>query len=421
MKHYIKLAALLFILLTPACSGKKESEKKLHQMREEILSNLITNILPFWELYSPDPSGGFYGTILNDGTPVPDAEKGLVLNARILWTFSSAYRLFEVESYKQLADRAQGYLIDYFIDPEYGGAYWSVNAAGEPAETDKQTYGIAFAIYGLSEHYRATANKESLEQAITLYNTLQDKAYDPVNGGYIESFTRDWQLPGKFGYDGKGIAAKTMNTHLHVLEAFTNLYRVWPDEQAGKQLKDLVTIFYDKIINPETYHERLFLTMDWENLEEIDSYGHDIELSWLLYEAVEVLGDEALIERTKDMSVRLAETQMREGWNPEGYMYYEKAGGHVSQNIDWWPQAESVVGFVNAWQISGESEYADAAVTTWNWIKEHLVDHEYGEWYYGLDENLMPVTNRPKGSMWKCPYHNSRMGFEVINRIRWKE
>jgi mannobiose 2-epimerase len=417
----VRILAALFILLSPACSKKEESEAKLHQMREEIVSNLITNILPFWEVYSLDPSGGFYGTIRNDGTPVPEAEKGLVLNARILWTFSSAYRAFEVENYKQIANRAQKYLLDRFIDPLYGGAYWSLNANGEPANADKQTYGLAFAIYGLSEHYRATGSNESLEQAIALYNALQEHAYDPVNGGYVESFTRDWQLPGRFGYDGTGIAPKTMNTHIHLLEAFTNLYRIWPDEQLKKQIKDLVTVFYDKIINPETGHERLFLTMEWNNIEDIDSYGHDIELSWLLYEAVETLNDEALIKRTEVMSVRLAETQMREGWNPAGYMSYEKANGLVSENIEWWPQAETVVGFVNAWQISGDPEYAAAAVTTWNWIKENLVDYEYGEWYYSLDENGMPITDRPKGSMWKCPYHNSRMGFEILERIRWNE
>jgi mannobiose 2-epimerase len=404
-----------------SCSRRKESEQKLLQMREEVLSNLITNVLPFWEVYSPDPSGGFYGTLENDGAPVAGADKGLTLNARILWAFSSAYRAFEVENYRRLANRAQRYLIDHFIDHEYGGAYWSVTAAGEPADTGKQTYGLAFAIYGLSEHYRATGNKESLEQAIALYTVLQDQAYDAVNGGYIDSFTRDWQLPGRFGYDGKGIAPKTMNTHIHVLEAFVNLYRVWPDSQLKKQLKGLVDIFYDEIINPETCHERLFFTMEWNSLEETDSYGHDMEISWLLCEAAGTIGDEGLAERTKEMAVNLVNTQMREAWNPRGYLLYEKTNGKLSGKIEWWAQAEAVVAFINAWQLTGNSTYAAAAVATWNWIRENIVDHEYGEWYYSLDENHMPITARPKANMWKCPYHNSRMALETIARIRWHE
>jgi mannobiose 2-epimerase len=391
--------ALLLILFIASCSDKKETERKLHQMREEILSDLITNVLPFWEIYSPDPAGGFYGTILNNGLPVPQADKALVLNARILWAFSSAYRTFEVKHYKQFADRAQKYIIDHFIDPEYGGAYWLVNAEGIPLDTNKHTCGIAFAIHALSEHYRATGNKESLEQAIALYNTLQEHAYDPVNGGYIDSFTRNWQLPEHFGYDGKTLTPKTMSTHLHILEAFTNLYRVWPDKQLKKQLKRLVTLFYN----------------------EIDSYAHDIQLSWLLYEAVKIIGDDRLLEQTKQTVIHLVDTQIAEAWNPQGYISLEKSSGESSKNVEWWPQAEAVIALINAWQISNDPKYATTALTTWNWIKQNLVDSEYGEWYYCLDKNIMPITTLPKANIWKGPYHNTRMAFETLRRIRWQE
>jgi mannobiose 2-epimerase len=410
--------ALLLLLFAPSCSDREETGQKLHQIREEIQTELLTNILPFWALYSPDPAGGFHGTLRNDGRPVPDAPKGLVLNARILWTFSAAWRAFEVENYKQLADRAQRYLIDYFIDPEYGGAYWLLNADGIPLDTNKQTYGIAFAVYALSEHYRATGNKESLEQAIALRNALHRLAYDAVNGGYVDSFTRDWQLPDRFGYDGQGLAPKTMNTHLHILEAFTNLCRVWPDKQLKKQLTHLIHLFFDEIISPETLHQRLFFTMEWNSLDEIDSYGHDIELSWLLCEAAEVTEDEQLIERARQTAVALTDVQIEEGWSPLGYLYYEKSGGVLSKNIEWWPQAETVVALINAWQISGNPEYVATALTTWRWIKENLTDSEHGEWYCRLDENFLPITSLPKADMWKCPYHNSRMAFETIERIR---
>lgn len=411
------------ILCMPSCTGRKESGRKLQQMREEVLSNLITNVLPFWEIYSPDPSGGFYGAIGNDGVPVAGADKGLALNAHILWAFSSAYRAFEVENYRQLANRAQRYLIDHFIDTEYGGAYWSVTAAGEPADTGKQTYGLASAIYGLSEHYRATGNKESLEQAIALYATVQSHAYDAVNGGYIDSFTRNWQLPERFGYEGEGdgMASKTMNTHIRLLEAFTNLYRVWPDCRLKEQLRGLAGIFCDEIINPETCHGRLFFTMEWHSLEETDSYGYDMETSWLLCEAAGATGDMQLMERTKEIALNLVDAQMWEGWTPQGYLLYGKTNGKLSRKIEWWPQAEAVVAFINAWQLTGNATYAAAAATTWNWIRENVIDHEYGEWYHSLDENYMPVIARPKANIWKGPCHNSRMAFETIARIHWRE
>lgn len=408
---------LLCICLFPGC---KEQEKPMNTevLKSEIVTDLTQNILPFWMTYAPDPSGGFYGQLSYDGTPVPDAEKGGVLNARILWTFSVAYRLFGEEAYKTMADRAQHYFLDHFIDPEYGGSYWSVQADGTPANVEKQTYGIAYAIYGLAEHYRATGNQQSLDQAVELFRTLETYAYDPGYGGYIESFTRDWQPPERFGYDGKGIAPKTMNTHLHVLEAYSTLYRVWPDNHLKKQLREMIHVFTDKIIDPDTWHEKLFLTRDWQNLEQIDSYGHDMELSWLLTEAAEVLGEKELLHETERIAIRLVDTQMKEGWNDDGSMLYEKEGDHIQKDREWWPQAESVVAFVNAWQITGEERYMDAAWKTWTWIRLHLIDYEYGEWYKTVREDGTPVIRAPKASMWKCPYHNSRMGFEIYTRIR---
>jgi mannobiose 2-epimerase len=405
----------------PSCSRREESGQKLHQVREEIMSDLLTNVLPFWEVYSPDPSGGFYGVLKNDGAPVAGAGKALALNARILWTFSAAYRAFEVENYKRLANRAQRYLTDHFADPEYGGVYWSVTAAGEPADTGKQTYGLALAIYGLSEHYRATRNPESLEQAIAFYTILQDHAYDAVNGGYIDSFTRHWQLPEHFGYNGKGTASKTTDTHIRLLEAFTNLYRVWPDSRLKKQLSDLADIFFDEIINPETCRAHLFFTMEWSSLEDSESCGHDMEISWLLCQAAAVIDDRALAERTKEMAVGMVDARMREGWNPGGYLLSGKTNGKMGRKIEWWPQAEAVTAFINAWQLTGRPAYAAAAATTWNWIRENVVDQEYGEWYYSLDKNHMPLTARPKANMWKSPCPNTRMALETIARIRWSE
>ncbi len=415
MKTYILFLALL---MGAGWAGCDRQPTGLSVLRQEILEDLTENILPFWSLYSPDDAGGFHGQIEFDGSPRPGAEKGGVLHARILWTFSTAYRLFGDESYKQLADRAQRYFLDYFVDPDHGGTYWSIRADGTPGNTEKQTYGMAYAIYGLAEHYRATGDYESLQAAIDIYRTLEEYAFDPEYGGYMESFTRDWEPPERYGCDGKGIAAKTMNTHLHVLEAYTGLYRVWPDPDLREQLEGIIHVFTTYIIDPQTWHQKLFFTREWQNLEMIDSYGHDIELAWLITEAAEVLHDRSLMNDIKYIAVQLTDTQLKEGWTADGAMLYEKAGDHIQANLDWWPQAESVVGFINAWQLTGDEKYSDAAVKTWEWIKANLIDHEFGEWFRTVTEDGIPSTRAPKGSLWKCPYHNSRMGFEMYERLK---
>jgi mannobiose 2-epimerase len=409
---------MIAMQLTFVATAQVNYEAEVNELVSETTFDLKNNILVFWEKYTPDPRGGFYGTVLNDGTPVPEAPKGCVLNARILWTFSKAYHVFHEDKYKVLADRASQYFIGHCIDREYGGAYWVLDADGTARDTDKQTYGIAYGIYGLAGHYEATGNRESLDKAIELYQALEQYAYDDENGGYIESFNYKWELPQRFGYDGDGVAPKTMNTHLHVLEAYTLLYKVWPDSVLKVRLEELVDIFMNKIIDRQSWHQHLFLTIDWQNLEDIDSYGHDFELSWLLVEAAQVLNNQDLIKQIETIALKLVDTQMEEGWNSDGYTYYEKEDGHIKGGIDWWPQAETVVAYYNAWQISGQSKYLFAAVRTWEWIKNNLVDYQYGGWYSGVDENLKPQKERPKANMWKCPYHNSRMGFELILRTR---
>ena len=386
-------------------------------LRDEVLKDLKENVLHFWEKYAVDPSGGFYGMILNDGTPRPDEAKGVVLNARILWTFSTAYRLFGDENYKHLANRAQRYLIDHFIDKQLGGVYWSLYADGTPLDTEKQTYGMAFAIYGLSEHFRATGSTESLMQSIDLYKVLETQVREFENDGYIESFTRNWQVPPKYGYDGTGLASKTMNTHIHLLEAYTSLYRVWRNEGLQKRLNTLINLVVDKIYNPETNHLKLFFNNQWESLEDIDSYGHDIETGWLLTEAAEVLEDKALLKRIEPIAVNLTDAALKEGRNEDGSLIYERHGADYQRTLSWWCQAETIVGCVNAWQISGNEHYLHAADKTWEWVKARMIDKERGEWFRSVTPEGMPDLKTPKASMWNCPYHNSRMGFELFLRL----
>ena len=406
---------IVILLFATSCAPKMSSENEvLAQFKQEVVHDLTYNILPFWAHYSPDPSGGFYGVLNFDGTPRADEPKGGILNSRLLWTFSSAYRLLNDEQYLTLANRAQRYFLDHFIDPEHGGSFYTLTSAGEPFDTQKDTYQNAFAIYGLAEHYRATANSESLEAAIAVYNKMIEHAYDPVNGGFIESFTREWQMLNVE-------SPKTMNTNLHVLEAFTNLYRVWDDNGLKEHLREIVDIISQKIINQDRWHQQLFFTMDWQSQQDIDSYGHDIELSWLLVEAAELLGDEALLEDSHRIALHLVAVQLDEGIDEKGAMMYEKTGEHLNANLEWWTQAETVVGCLNAWQIAGDRKFLDAALRSWEWIKTYMIDHEYGEWYRSVNPDGAPLKNRPKADHWRCPYHNGRMGFEVMTRLKTLE
>jgi mannobiose 2-epimerase len=411
MKKLLLLTTMLLAIAT-SCKEKTTPEQKLvNQLKQEIVQDLTENILPFWATHSPDSTGGgFYGVLMYDGTPRADAPKGGILNARLVWTYSTAYRMLKDERYKELADRAQRYFIDHFIDKECGGTYLMLTADGQPLDSTKMTYQNVFGIYGLTEHYRATGNEESLTAAIDIYNALMAHAYDPVDGGFIETFTRNWEMiPTQ--------APKTMNNNLHVLEALTNLYRVWPDPSLNKILREQIYVMSNKCLNQQTWHEQLYLTMDWQNLREEDSYGHDIEFSWLLVEAAEVLGDEDVLKDTERIAVNLAATQLTEGVDEKGGMLYEKSPESRGVNYEWWPQAESVVGFLNAWQISGDKKFLDAALHSWEFTKAYFIDKQYGSWYANINPDYTPKDKNPKASQWVCPYHNSRMGFEILTRF----
>lgn len=413
-----KISCFLLLLLLTACAPSKKTQVDATALRAEIVENIKECVLPFWLDHTIDPAGGFYGMVMRDGTPVPDAPKGGVLNARILWTFSQAYRLYNDEAYLNMANRAQRYFIDHLIDPVYGGTFWQINADGTPQESDiKQTYGLAYAIYGLSEHYRATRNEESLQKAIEIYRTMEEKVLDKEQDGYIESFTREWGTPDKIGYDGDGTATKTMNTHIHVLEAYTSLYRVWPDEALRGRLRAILELLTTKLYDANRKHLILYCDNDWNNLSDIDSYGHDIETSWLLSEAAEVLGDEKAIKKINGIAIEMVDVALKEGLNEQGAMMYERHGEHYRKESSWWCQAESIVGCINAYQLTGNESYLEHAKRFWEFIKAYHVDNEYGEWFRSVSLDGKPNLKEAKVSLWNCPYHNSRMGFEVDVRL----
>jgi len=381
---------------------------------------LKDNILAFWMTKTVDEQhGGFIGELSKDLVVRPDAEKSLVLTTRIVWTFATAYRTFGDERYLRTAERAYEYLIARFEDKKHGGYYWMVDAAGVPTNTKKQMYGQAFAIYALSEFYRATGRDEALAKAIALFDLLQQHSRDPLRLGYLEALSEDWQ-PVEFVDMSEGRqrnAIKTMNNHLHILEAFTNLYRAWPEPRMAAALKEMIEVTSERIVDPENAHFKLFFDREWTSMSDEISFGHDIEGSWLLMEAAEVLGDESLIPRTRELALRMAEATLEEGLDDDGGLLYEaEPHGLTNTMKSWWPQAEAVVGFYNAYQMSGDPKYAEAAERCWQFIEDHIVDREGGEWHFAVDRDRNPLAG-PKVSAWKCPYHNARACFEMLERL----
>lgn len=397
--------------------AQAQSQMDKELLLNEIEQDLTENILPFWMEKAVDPEGGFHGMVSYTSESVEGAPKGGVLNARILWTFSQAYGIYGLEEYRTMADRAQREFIDRFIDPVYGGVYWQIAPDGSIYDGTKQTYCLAYGIYGLSEHFRVTGNEESLEAAIGLFRTLEDIVHDKEKGGYIETFSREWKEPQAKGVDGKEGATKTMNTHIHVLEAYTSLYRVWPDAQVKSCIIELIDILQTKLYDPKTHHLILFCDNDWTPLEEIHSYGHDIETSWLLSEAAEAVGDKAIIEEIDRQAVEMTDTALAEGLNGDGAMIYEKNAEGYHRYLSWWPQCETIIGCLNAWEITGEKKYFDAAQRTWKYVQTHFIDKMNGGWFKRLDALGHPSFREPKISEWNCPYHNSRVGFEALKRL----
>jgi mannobiose 2-epimerase len=375
-------------------------------------------ILDYWEKYGPDPEkGGFYGQVNYENQPVKDSPRSVVLTGRILWTFSLAHRLFKEVKYLTLADRAYQQLVKSFIDAEHGGVYWSVKADGSPLETKKQIYGNAFAMYGLSEYYRITHHQPALDQAIALFNVIEKHAFDPVNGGYREAFARDWSSTDDYILS-KSPWIKSMNTHLHLVEAYTNLYSVWPDKKLKKQTSDMLEAIITHIVNPDTNSMRLFFDEKWKPKDNIISYGHDIEASWLLFETAEILHDEKLIEKMKKKSIQMA-TAVNKGLSPDGALNYEydPETKHTQTDRSWWVAAEQLVGFYNAFELTKDNQFKIKAERSWDYIVNEFVDKEKGEWFGTVKADGTPVKG-DKINFWKCPYHNARACAEMLRRIQ---
>ena len=386
--------------------------------KREVTCNLIEKILPYWMNNMIDPRGGFYGRIDGNENLYPDSIKGAILNARILWSFSAAYRIFKDNRYLETAKRAKEYIEANFIDKEFGGVYWSLNFDGSPHETKKQFYAIGFTIYGLSEYSRATEDVDAKKLALDLFDLIEKYSHDKDHGGYVEATTREWHpiLDMRLS-DKDDNASKTMNTHLHILEPYTNLLRIDPGNIRLKEaVKGLINIFLDKIQDKNDHHLGLFFEKDWKRRDRNISYGHDIEASWLLLEAAQVLNDPEFLSRTLKHTKNIALAAL-EGRCHDGSMVYERFGnGHYDNDKHWWVQAENVIGQMYLWKFHGVEDMLDKAIQSWEYINDNIVDPENGEWYWsrkGKDINRY----EDKAGFWKCPYHNSRMCLEVMSLL----
>ena len=385
------------------------------------LKQELYNILTYWMQNTIDhKNGGFFGEVNNLNEVNTEANKGIILNARILWTFSAAYNTIKSNQYLVVAKRAYEYIMDNFIDKQFGGVYWEVDAKGSPVNDRKQIYALSFAIYGLSEYYKATNEEAALQFAIGLFENIEEYSFDPKYNGYVEALSRDWSpLEDVRLSDKDENAVKTMNTHLHILEAYTNLYRIWKDRTIKEQLENLIIVFLEKIIQAD-YHFGLFFNEKWEMSAKKLSYGHDIEGSWLIYEAAEVLGDEELLKRVEDITLKMASKVASEGGITDDYAVLERCEPNTTPDDnerEWWPQAEGIVGFYNAFQISGNEKYLTLAENIWEYTKNNILDKKYGEWFWMVDKNGVPNSDFSKVGFWKCPYHNGRGCIEIINRV----
>lgn len=390
------------------------------QFAASVRSELMDDILPFWRSRTVDERrGGFIGEMSNDLRVRDDAPKGLILNARILWSFSAFYSYTRDDRDRALARRAYEYLTDRFLDRQHGGYFWELDPAGNVLDDKKKIYGQAFCIYALAEYYRTFNEPRALQQATDVFTLIEAHAADRQYGGYFEVMSRDWRPCEDMRLSDKDMnEKKSMNNHLHVLEGYTNLVRVSHQASCVERLRDLVELFCRHIVDTGQTHFRHFFDETWTPKSDSYTFGHDIEGSWLLCEAAEVLGSPRLLEQVRSLAVPMAKAALEEGLDKDGGLFYEGRGGQIiNPNKEWWPQAEAVVGFTNAWQLTGDAAFREAAVRCWRFIQDRVVDRERGEWFWCIRPDGTPDPAQPKVSAWKGPYHNGRCCLEVLRRV----
>ncbi len=406
--------------MTLALDQQKAAEAR--GLAENTRSHLFDHILPFWCGPAVDHErGGWMAWLSNNLKPDRTQPKGLIVHSRILWTFSAVHQVRPEPTYRKMAERAFDYVMDRFWDSQHGGAYWRLNDTGAVIDDSKKIYGQAFYIYALAEYHRAFPSPAALARARELFELIERHAHDANHGGYLEVCARDWSEAGPDARlsDKDQAEKKSMNNHLHVLEAYTNLYRIQSTPLLEQRLRELIRTFLDRILDPRTGHLHHFFDELWNVRSGSYTFGHDIEATWLLCEAAEALDDPALLRQVREVALRMAAVTHAEGLAPDGGLYYEGKGGQViDPRRECWPQAEAVVGFLNAFAIGGETRYLAAASRVWDFIENNLVDRKHGEWFWRINEDGRPDSELPKVSEWKGPYHASRACLETMSRLK---
>lgn len=385
-------------------------------MVEEVKEHLLHTIIPFWKNLRDNEHGGYYGWLGYDLALDKKAVKGCILNSRITWFFANAYTLLKDESLLDEAKHGFAFMKDYCFDKENGGIYWSITYDGKPEDTTKHTYNQAFCIYALSSYYEASKDEEALAMAKELFHIIEEKCTDEV--GYLEAFDREFHLIENDKLSENGVIAdKTMNTLLHVFEAYTELYRVSKDTEVKKRLEWILDTIADKIYNPKLHRQEVFFDKNYNSILDLHSYGHDIETAWLLNRGVDVLGEETYQKKMGPIIDDLTAQVYKVAFDGHS-LANECEKGVVNTHRIWWVQAETVIGFLNGYQRNPEKkEYLEAAKSEWQFIKDYVIDKREGsEWFWEVDENGKPYPDRPIVEPWKCPYHNGRMCIEVIRR-----
>ena len=380
----------------------------------EVHQELTRRILPFWSGLRDAVRGGYVGKMDYDLTRHPEADKGCILNSRILWFFSEAYLLLKDEAL--LGEARHAYeMLKRMTDQQNGGVYWSLHADGTVADATKHTYNQAFAIYALSAYFRAGKNPYALERAKVLFRMIEDKCRDA--GGYLEAFTADWRPESNEKLSENGVmATRTMNTLLHVMEGYTGLYQVWSDPELKARLYEILDIWESKIYNKEKRRQEVFFDHEYHSLIDLHSFGHDIETSWLTEKTLEALDDPALTARIRPRLLEMADHTWHAAFTDHGFAN-ECERGVVNQKRIWWVQAEALMGFLNAWEKTGETRYWDAMLSQWNYIRDVMTDKRTNsEWFWYVNEDGTPGSDEPIVEPWKCPYHNGRMCIEVLRR-----
>lgn len=378
------------------------------------------NLLDFWSSKTIDyENGGFYGRIDGNNILHSKADKCIILNTRILWTFSAAAQKTQKQEHINIARRAKDYILNHFWDYDKGGVFWMLDYKGNVIDTKKQIYAQGFTMYALSEYFLLTGDETAKSKAIDLFYLMEEYSFDTIENGYLEAFSKDWKLLEDLRLSDKDAnEKKTMNTHLHIVEAYTNLYRIWKNDELKQQLTNLIQLFLNKIINSKTHHLHLFFDEFWNIKSHEISFGHDIETSWLLTEAAEVLGDEKILAIIKTKAVKMAATTLAKAVDTDYSILYESQNGKISDSDrHWWVQAEAVVGFVNAFQITSDKRYLEVAQNTWQYIDKHIIDHKNGEWFWRLNHRNIVNLSENKVGPWKAPYHNVRACLEILHRI----